>query len=210
MLFRQRLSGVAMKNHPFFIAVTSLCYLLVLVPANAEDNVTDPIYSMTKKEYPEWSTAWIGKANKLMHIAADKVSHSSDCDSLANVSLNDTDSIPNKKIAIWAMCKNDKRFFLTEDELTKRSQAESVITKTAKITDEQAISACMDSVKASLHHPSTFDMSIFGTSVYRAPWGNIATSFDFSAKNSFGLELKYHARCVIDERNANPPEITEK
>lgn len=57
---------------------------------------------------------------------------------------------------------------------------------------------CIDAIKSRVNHPSTLDVNTFtgyGTRV--ANNGNREVIQTFSAKNSFGLELKHRARCLI-------------
>ncbi len=171
-----------------------------------DKNVVD---LMTKKEWPEWNKEWIQRANSLIYKAADRVASSPECDKLSDIGVSEGFSVPNKKLSFFAECANGKRFDIADNELKDQTAARSETAKAADITDEQALASCEDAVKNALHHPSTFNLKSLSVQVYRAKWGNIATSFDFDAKNSFDLELKYHARCVIDGQGMESPEIYE-
>ena len=67
------------------------------------------------------------------------------------------------------------------------------------IDRSEAILLCERYAKSAATHPSTVDFSRFlNLSVYETPNGRTAVRSSFTAKNAFGLELKYGIRCLLD------------
>lgn len=70
---------------------------------------------------------------------------------------------------------------------------------------------CIDAIKSRVNHPSTLDIhSITGYGTRVANNGNREVIQTFSAKNSFGLELKHRARCLIMPNGDLEITITEE
>ena len=65
-------------------------------------------------------------------------------------------------------------------------------------------------ITQSVNYPSTLGVNTFDYG-YRKfePLGNVQVAMNFKAKNAFGLELKYTARCLFKPGNPNG-EITIK
>ena len=62
-----------------------------------------------------------------------------------------------------------------------------------------------------MNHPSTFDYSMFNTSVYHAPnTGRIVVTLPCEAKNSFNLEIEMTAKCYFDDRGLIDFELKEE
>lgn len=60
---------------------------------------------------------------------------------------------------------------------------------------------CADAIRADATFPASVDIKWFlGVQTVQASGGNILVSMDFTAKNAFGAELPFHARCMIDTR----------
>ncbi len=70
--------------------------------------------------------------------------------------------------------------------------------------------ACQRAIKARVSHPSTLDIhNLLGYATEIHNNGNRTVIQEFSAKNSFGLELEYRARCLIQPDGALEITITE-
>jgi hypothetical protein len=64
--------------------------------------------------------------------------------------------------------------------------------------EAQAREACKHAIHADITHPSTLDLSrLAGYATTEHNNGNRTIIQDFTAKNSFGLELKHQARCLV-------------
>lgn len=67
------------------------------------------------------------------------------------------------------------------------------------ISKERAIALCEAYVKSQATHPSTVDVSRFmDLAVSNHANGNTQVTTTFTAKNSFGLELKHNVRCLLN------------
>lgn len=154
-----------------------------------------------------WGDSWIKRINRAMPLVAQKAAESPECDYVEIVGLSDR-STPKKTIVFFVDCRNGARFYLREDEISIGAIPVSKNSKTAAISDSAAVTACEDSVKSQLAFPLTFARHWTATSVYRAPYGNIAVEFVFEAKNGFGAELPQRARCVIDDTGIHPAELS--
>lgn len=160
-----------------------------------------------EKTFAKWGQAGIKKVNEYRKKAAIAASQSAKCDKVDYAELSDNRSSPPAKIVIFVDCSNGQRFYISNEELDRQKAAVSVQSKTADIKDSDLISACESSIRHSLKFPSSFDKSWFSSNVYRAPQGNVVVTFDFTAKNGFGMDLLQQARCVTDDRGLHPPEI---
>jgi hypothetical protein len=77
--------------------------------------------------------------------------------------------------------------------------------------EAQSRQLCIDAIKNRVNHPSTLNIhSITGYSTRVANNGNREVIQTFSAKNSFGLELKNQARCLIMPNGKLEITITEQ
>jgi hypothetical protein len=153
--------------------------------------------------------AGVKKIDALRKQAAFKAAQSRECDSVGISELSSARSSPPDNIVIFVDCENNKRFYFNAADLQAGGAPLSQETKMKRVADEEAKTACEKSVRANLEFPSTMSLSCGGKSVYRArTTGNVVVTFDFDAKNRLGAELPYKARCVIDDRGLNPPEIS--
>lgn len=74
-----------------------------------------------------------------------------------------------------------------------------VFRATPNIAQGPAVDACEAAVKSAATHPSTVSFSrIMDLSFDQAPSGRSQVLSTFTAKNSFGLELKYRVSCIFD------------
>lgn len=78
------------------------------------------------------------------------------------------------------------------------------------ISKEQAVNLCESYVKSQASHPSTVDFSRFmDLAVSNHANGNTQVTTSFTAKNSFGLELKHNVRCLLNAGGFIEGHITE-
>ena len=90
------------------------------------------------------------------------------------------------------------RFRFSETELAAASAP--ALSETQKAGSESdARSACEDLIRRSATIPTTVKIhSFLGTSVFKAPsTGNLVVTSDFDAKNAFGTEIGYQAKCYF-------------
>ncbi|MDN7743072.1 hypothetical protein QZM78_03350 [Burkholderia multivorans] len=64
--------------------------------------------------------------------------------------------------------------------------------------DTQALVLCQDYARSQANHPSTVDFSTWGTRIKGQPDGSVIVLTKFTAKNAFGLELKFEAVCRVN------------
>jgi hypothetical protein len=77
--------------------------------------------------------------------------------------------------------------------------------------ESQSRRTCEDAIKDAVSHPSTVDInSIMGYATEAGGNGNRVIWQDFSAKNSYGLELTYRARCLVTPDGKSDLSITGK
>ncbi len=76
--------------------------------------------------------------------------------------------------------------------------------------ETQSRQACEQIINEHISHPSTLDIHhVFGYATKVHNNGNRTVIQEFTAKNGFGLELKYRARCVIQPNGSLEITITE-
>lgn len=160
-----------------------------------------------EKTFKKWGDAGMERVNEYRKKATFAVANSSSCDKVEYADLSDNRSQPPNKIVVFVDCANGQRFYLDNTELDKQASATSIADRTRGLNDKDLISSCETAIRQSLRFPSSFDKAWFTTNVYRAPQGNVVVTFDFTAKNGFGIDLPQQARCVTDDRGTHPPEI---
>ena len=170
---------------------------------------------MTRKGYPKtyktWGKAYFNRINEMLPKVALKVAESDKCDIVSYVGLSDNRSTPRKEAVFFADCKNGERFYISEKELNVNKKVESVQEKNSKYDDFTYIQSCAEYTKKQMNHPSTFDYSMFNTSVYHAPnTGRIVVTLPCEAKNSFNLEIEMTAKCYFDDRGLIDFELKEE
>ena len=65
------------------------------------------------------------------------------------------------------------------------------------ISESESIDMCHRAIRMNVRHPSTLDIHALGYSTNLSQNGIRELTQEFSAKNSFGLELQYIAKCTI-------------
>lgn len=151
----------------------------------------------TKQGYPKTFKTYgsrIAEIEAFRREAAEMAIDSGKCDFVTMSELSYDKSSPGS-LKFWVDCRNKQRIYLTENQL---SQGGTVRTQQEKSwTKESAMSACRQGIKDRALIPSELDIhDIIGTSFYKAPTThNVVLTMDFDAKNAFGTEMKYTAKC---------------
>lgn len=147
------------------------------------------------KVYQKWGSDWIERLEAHERAAADKIANSDNaCDSISFIALSDAKSIPKQEIVVFVDCANGERFFVSDKDLNKelKSQSEQAI------SDKVALSECREMVKRDAKYPDSVDFKLLDTSVQKSKThGNIIVTTKFTAKNDFGAELPYTAKCLF-------------
>ncbi len=151
----------------------------------------------TKQGYPKTVAKYgsrLKEIEALRRKAAEMAVDSGKCDFVLMSELSDSKS-DLQNLNFWVDCKNGERVYLDELQIKKNSP---VLTQQEKSwTQESAMSACREAIKARALIPSEVDIhSILGTSFYKAPTThNVVLRMDFNAANAFGKEIPYTATC---------------
>lgn len=161
------------------------------------------------KAYKKWGKSGVDRINNLAPQAAQLVVESGSCDQLEVIDISDRGTPPDN-IVFFADCTNGKRFYVSEEDIRSKSAIVAKDDQTARYEDGVMVEMCTNAVRSSLQFPSTFNATFGGTTVYRAPKGNVAVNIDFVAKNGLGNELPHSGRCVFDDRGMSPPEISPR
>lgn len=162
----------------------------------------------TPAQYPTLTAKYrsrLAEIENFRRTAAERVIDSGKCDYVENVQLSDESSLQSLKFFID--CANESRIYLTEAEL--KSGVE-VRTQTERAWDEgKAIVACRTMTKQSATIPSSVNFHSFtGTRASTAmTTGNVEVLLSFDAKNVFGTEIGYTARCIFEPRKQGSIEI---
>jgi hypothetical protein len=113
----------------------------------------------------------------------------------------------------WVDCTDASggmvRYRFRENEL--RGSTVAAVSEADKAWSEAAaVKACEQQILSVATHPSTVSINKFGYTFQKfEPLGSVAVQMDFKAKNGFGLELKYAARCLYSP-GSSTGEITVK
>lgn len=163
------------------------------------------VNKITRDQYPktfaQWGAKGVAEINRLAPLAAEKAAASSECNAVEVVDLSSQRSTPPKDIVFFVDCANFKRFYISSKDLADPTPTMSQDMKMSRVKDSDLIKMCMNAIKGKLENPATFDPSVLSANVYRAPaTGNVRVTFPFSAKNNFGAELPFNARCIINDQ----------
>jgi hypothetical protein len=153
----------------------------------------------TQEEYPKLFAEYGSRIEEVeigRKAAAQRAARSGKCDKVSLAELSGVKSTLND-LHWWVDCENGQRFFFTEDEL--RDPASTATPQESKaVNSTTAIQICAALVKQQANNPSTVSINSWLTSSgVSKTSGNTEVIMPFSAKNSFGLELKFNARCLI-------------
>ena len=110
----------------------------------------------------------------------------------------------------WVDCENGTRFRFSEGELDQAnvvavSEAEKVI------SEDRAVDRCEEMIASNVTHPALSA----STASPDTTTGNLnkpcsTVNLLFSAKNNFGTELKFNARCTFQSDGAGEITIKER
>ena len=164
--------------------------------AEIPDYVLSPY---TADQYPKLFAAFgsrIDDVQRLRRAAAEKAAASPTCDRVEVVELSQERSSLSD-LSYFVDCANTTRFRFSETELASAGPAASESQKAWG--EAEARRACEELIRQSASIPTSVKVhSFLGTSVYKAPsTGNVVVTSDFDAKNAFGTEIGYRAKCYF-------------
>ena len=138
--------------------------------------------------------------------AAEMAIDSGKCDYVETVEISDSKS-SLRDVRLFVDCTNQQRFYLSENEIKNSSPARAESEK-AWSTDS-ARTACRELIKDNATIPSSVDIHVFGSDVYRSQAdGRVVITFNFDAKNEYGAEVGYVANCYFEPQRAGTIEIS--
>lgn len=140
----------------------------------------------------------IKKCNQLFPLAAEKASKNKNCDAVMMVDISDQST--KDKIVIFVTAQNYTKFYFTEEELVSGGVALSEQEKLAPLLWRHEVMA-EEVIKSHLKHPSTYDRHEMGVFQSRTTPSCNEIMIEFSAKNSFGVELTYIAVVQFDKES---------
>ena len=219
MAVRNLLTAPAMKHLPLSIAVLALVSVVSACgdPSGSSSSTTEapasssPATSSHKAEisdyaltpytadqYPKLFAAFGSRINdveRLRRAAAEKAAASPTCDRVEIVELSNRSSLSD--LNYFVDCANTTRFRFSETELSSAGPAVSESQKAWGVTEARR--ACEDLIRQNATIPTSVKVhSFLGTKVYKAPaTGNVVVTSDFDAKNAFGTEIGYRAKCYF-------------
>lgn len=220
MAVRNLLTAPVMKHLPLSIAVLALVSVVSACgdpsgssssnteapasssPAKSSHKAEISDYALTPytaDQYPKLFAAFGSRINdveRLRRAAAEKAAASPTCDRVEIVELSQERSSLSD-LNYFVDCANTTRFRFSETELASAGPAAS---ESQKAWDEaEARRACEDLIRQNATIPTSVKVhSFLGTSVYKAPsTGNVVVTSDFDAKNAFGTEIGYRAKCYF-------------
>ena len=172
-------------------------------PSASTHKAEIPDYALTpytQDQYPKLFAAYgsrIADVERLRRNAAGKAAASPTCDRVEVVELSKERSSLSE-LHFFVDCANTTRFRFSEQELVSTSAP--ALSETEKAWSEaDARNACEDLIRSSATIPTTVKIhSFLGTSVFKAPsTGNLVVTSNFDAKNAFGVEIGYQAKCYF-------------
>jgi len=220
MAVRHLLTAPAMKHLPLSIAALALVSVVSACgdssgtsssnteapasssPATSSHKAEISDYALTPytaDQYPKLFAAFGSRINdveRLRRAAAEKAAASPTCDRVEIVELSqDRSSLSD--LNYFVDCANTTRFRFSETELASAGPAASESQKAWG--EAEARRACEDLIRQNATIPTSVKVhSFLGTSVYKAPsTGNVVVTSDFDAKNAFGTEIGYRAKCYF-------------
>lgn len=138
---------------------------------------------------------------KYRRLAAEATARNPECDKVISSDISDEGSYASMQF--FVDCENMKRFRFSEAELGS-GNAVAASEESKAFSRDEATSLCKSLIESNVVHPSTLSLNMFDVGYQKFPGtGNVWITIDFKAKNSFGLELKYQAKCIFAPRNPN-------
>lgn len=171
-----------------------------LATSNHKAEIPDYVLSpYTADQHPKLFAAFgsrIADVERLRRAAAEKAAATPTCDRVEFAQLSlDRSSLSD--LNYFVDCANTTRFRFSETEL---SSAGPAVSESQKAWGEtEARRACEDLIRQNATIPTSVKVhSFLGTKVYKAPaTGNVVVTSDFDAKNAFGTEIGYQAKCYF-------------
>jgi len=118
----------------------------------------------------------------------------------------------SRKGQVYVTCtpKNDAEPFNVWFSLDDVKSGRNLAAPTA-FDEARSRQLCVDAIRSRVNHPSILDIhTITGYGTRVANNGNREVIQSFSAKNSFGLELEYRARCLVTPSGKLEIAVTEE
>ena len=162
----------------------------------------------TRSQYPSLVAQYrsrLPEIHRLRRLAAEQSVDSNKCDYVENVQLSQESRVSSLKFFID--CSNGARIYLTESEIKSGA---SIRTEAENAWDEgSAIISCRELIKREADIPSSVNFHTFtGTRASTNPSsGNVDVIIDFDAKNLFGTEIGFTARCIFPPKRQGEIEI---
>jgi hypothetical protein len=172
-------------------------------PSASTHKAEIPDYALTpytQDQYPKLFAAFgsrIADVERLRRSAAEKAAASPTCDRVEMVELSQERSSLSE-LHFFVDCANVTRFRFSEPELAAAS-APALSESQKAWSEADALRACEDLIRQSATIPTSVKIhSFLGTSVFKAPsTGNLVVTSNFDAKNAFGTEIGYQAKCYF-------------
>ena len=126
---------------------------------------------------------------------------------LYSVAKADTESKAQKKPVYFVSCGHDGTIVYFD---AKRADDPTPFRAPGYIDKTKAADLCEAYAKTKASHPSTVDFSrVLDLNVSEGPNGRTQVNSTFTARNSFGLELKFQIQCWFDENRFIEGRIAE-
>lgn len=159
------------------------------------------IIKYTSKSYPKLVQQYKSRLDEIEKYkvkAAEMALDSGKCDFVEVSDLSTNKSSLNNLI-FWVDCKNQQRFYLTENEIKSKNNTKISTQSEKAIPQQKAVEFCQNEIKRSTLIPSDLDIhTFFGTSYYKAPiTSNVVVEINFDVKNAFDKTIKYKAKCYF-------------
>ena len=166
----------------------------------------------TRDQYPKTFATYGSRMNALQAYrvkAANVVSQERSCDEVVMSEISTVRGGLNN-MHFFVDCNNGTRFRFSETELDKSTVV--AISEADKIISEEAAEkSCESMIASSANYPSTVSIFPFQKSYDTfAQTGAATYKQGFSAKNAFGLELKYVAFCNFQSDGSGEIQIKEQ
>ena len=164
------------------------------------------------KHYPKTVKKYgsrLKEIEQLRRKVAEMAVDSGKCDFAEIVELSDGKS-SLKHLHFWVDCRNGERIRLDEFDIKSKG---TVSTQKEKAWDKtSARNACREAIKTRALIPAEVDIhDIIGTSFYESPiTHNVVITMDFDAKNAFGVDIPYTAKCYFPPGEVGQIEINKR
>ena len=138
---------------------------------------------------------------RFRRLAAEAAARNSECDKVIASEISDQGTYSSMQF--FVDCENMKRFRFSESELTA-GNAVAASEESKAYSLSEATTLCRSLIENNVVHPSTLSVNLLDVGYQKFPsTGNVWTKINFKAKNSFGLELKYQAKCIFKPQDPN-------